>query len=202
MCGRFVRHTPVQLLATLFDCLPPAQDIPASGNVAPTQTVAAVRAGRHGRELVGLRWGLIPSWAGDAKSAFKLINARAETVAEKPAFRGAFKARRCLIPADGFYEWQTLGKVKQPYLFRLRSGQPFAFAGLWERWQPPAAPAVESCTLITTAANDVVRPYHDRMPVMLAPADWSAWLDRADVALLRPYPAAEMESSPVEKLGP
>ena len=162
--------------------------------------------GANGRELVGLRWGLIPSWSKDAKTAYKLINARAETVAEKPAFRSAFKSRRCLLPADGFYEWRTLGKAKQPYLFRPRDRQPFAFAGLWEHWQPPTVadlwgsaepPApIESCTIITTTANELVGEIHDRMPVMLPQSAWQQWLDHADESLLRQYPATAMESAP------
>jgi len=153
------------------------------------------------RALVSLKWGLIPSWAKDAKIAYSLINARSETVAEKPAFRAAFKARRCLIPATSFYEWQKTGtKTKQPFAFTMLNGAMFAFAGLWERWRDDAdveAPVVQSCTILTTEANEVVRPVHDRMPVIVAPADFAAWLDpRTAVAdlhpLLRPYAAEEM----------
>jgi len=155
------------------------------------------------RALVSLKWGLIPSWAKDAKIAYSLINARSETVAEKPAFRAAFKARRCLIPATSFFEWQKTGtKHKQPYAFSMRDGAMFAFAGLWESWQSNDGEAVQSCTILTTEANAVVRPFHDRMPVILSPTDFAAWLDPQTPAaelhtLLRPYPVEEMTAVPV-----
>jgi putative SOS response-associated peptidase YedK len=145
----------------------------------------------------------VPSWAKEPAIGSRLINARAETVAEKPAFRAAFKARRCLIPTSGFYEWQaTGGKQKQPYLIRMRDGRPFALAGLWERWQGGDGGLVETCAILTTTANEVVRPVHERMPVIVARADFVAWLDprtsAAELhALLRPYPAEAMEAVPV-----
>jgi putative SOS response-associated peptidase YedK len=151
--------------------------MPAAYNVAPTQKVAAVRLPDSRRELVSLRWGLIPSWAEDPKIGSRLINARAETAADKPSFRAAFRTRRCLLPADGFYEWQKLAGGKQPFYFRRRDGRPFAFAGLWEQWRNPADEIIESCTILTTAANAVVRPVHDRMPVILDPAAYDRWLD-------------------------
>ena len=149
-----------------------------------------------------LRWGLIPHWSKDQKIGYKLINARCETVASTPAFRSAFKARRCLIPAAGYYEWQRRDGKKQPFLFRRKDGRPFAFAGLWEHWESPEGELVESCTIVTTDANDLARPIHDRMPVIIDPADFGLWLDPAGKleqcqALLRPYTAGGMEAYPV-----
>jgi putative SOS response-associated peptidase YedK len=175
MCGRFVRTTPVKVLASLFDCPPPAFDLPPNYNTAPTQSVAVVRFGADAsRELVALRWGLLPSWATDDRTS--LVNARADSVATKPSFRTAFKKRRCLMPADGYYEWRKEGKLKQPYLFRRRDNKPFAFAALWEIWTKGAEP-VQSCALITTDANEMASTVHDRMPVILAEGDYARWLD-------------------------
>src|SRR5262249_19769209 len=157
--------------------------------------VTAVRG--EARAVAWLRRGLVPSWANDLGLGARLLNARAETVAEKPAFRAAFARRRCLIPADGFYEWRALAGKKQPILFRLRQGRPFAFAGLGECWQGPAGP-VESCAVLTTAANDLVKPVHDRMPVILDPRHYEGWLDPGltDPSLLRswlrPWDPADM----------
>ena len=147
-----------------------------------------------------LHWGLVPSWADDPKIGNRMINARAETAADKPSFRTAMRRRRCLIVADGFYEWQTIGKRRQPMYIHMRDGRPFAFAGLWESWEGADHSALESCTILTTSANDLVRPIHDRMPVIIAPADYARWLDPAVqqaepiLPLLRPYPAEEMEA--------
>jgi putative SOS response-associated peptidase YedK len=150
-----------------------------------------------------LKWGLVPSWAKDISIGAKLINARSETVTEKPSFREAFKQRRCIIPADGFYEWQRTEGRKQPFFFQMRDERPFGFAGLWERWQGATGQVIESCTILTTEANEVLRPVHDRMPVILHSDDYELWLDE-DVRkreflndLLRPYPAKEMVSHPV-----
>jgi putative SOS response-associated peptidase YedK len=166
------------------------QQLPLRFNVAPTQDIPVVRHTDAGRELKLMRWGFIPSWSKDAKSGPLLINARAETAAEKPAFRSAFKSSRCLIPADGFYEWKKIAGKKQPYHIRCADGRPFAFAGLWGKWHD-----LESCTILTTDANDLVRPMHDRMPVILSPAGYAAWLD-PDVEdpqrLLTPLPASDM----------
>jgi putative SOS response-associated peptidase YedK len=154
-------------------------------------------------ELTLVRWGLIPSWAKDPAIGNRMINARAESVAEKPAFRAAFRRRRCLVLADGFYEWQKRGRgPKQPYLIRLRSGRPFAFAGLWESWRAPEGELVESCTLLTTTPNSLVERIHDRMPVLLHRRDHARWLtegeDPAKLAeLLAPFPAEEMAAHPV-----
>jgi putative SOS response-associated peptidase YedK len=179
-------------------------------NIAPTQTVAAVRSAESGdgRELSLVKWGLIPSWAKDAKIGNSLINARADTVATKPSFRSAFKKRRCLIPADGFYEWKAIPgqKVKQPYLIGIRDAPAFAFAGLWERWSAPDGQKVDSCSIITTDANELMAQVHNRMPVILDSADYDRWLDRnrqdpQDVAdLLKPFPAERMQLTPVSTL--
>jgi putative SOS response-associated peptidase YedK len=181
-------------------------------NIAPTQDVLAVRAAEGGqREAAMLRWGLVPSWAKELQSGAPLINARAETVAEKPAFRTALRRRRCLIPADGFYEWQQSGAArgkKQPYYIHRRDERPFAFAGLWERWTakdspPPEQFAIESCTIVTTAANATLAPLHDRMPVVLAEGDYALWLDpalqdaAAVVPLLAPCDDEELIAEPV-----
>jgi putative SOS response-associated peptidase YedK len=204
MCGRFSLFTAPSDLAEWLG-LPEVPDLPPRYNVAPNQPVAAVRAGPGGgRELVRLRWGLVPPWSADPGAGPLLINARAETAADKPAFRAALRARRCLLPASGFYEW-VRGKAgkKQPIHFRLRDGRPFAFAALWERWQAPGGPAVESCAILTTVANELVRPVHDRMPVILDPAGYCPWLDPAVrdpaalAAWLRPFPAEAMTASPV-----
>jgi len=193
------------VLATLFDFEAPAE-MPPRYNIAPTQPVAAIRleAATETREYAALRWGLVPSWATDLKIGSRLINARAETVASKPAFRAAFAKRRCLIPADGFYEWRPQGKEKQPYLIQMGDGQPFVFAGLWERWQGENLPPLETCTILTTTANELMKPLHERMPVILSPANCQRWLDpktsKADAeALLRPWPAENLTAVPVGK---
>jgi putative SOS response-associated peptidase YedK len=204
MCGRFTLTASAQSVQSLFPLLDLAEELEPRYNVAPTQPVLAVRAGAAGQqELVALRWGLVPAWAADLSGGSRLINARSETAASKPAFRSAFRQRRCLILADGFYEWapQTGGR-KQPYYFRLRDGLPFAFAGLWEHWAR-GGPAVESCALLTTEANDLVRPLHERMPVILPRECFGRWLDPDCKAvpeleaLLRPYPAEAMTGYPV-----
>ena len=207
MCGRYSITTPIEALARLFRLDGPLVNLAPRYNVAPSQTVPVIRPkpddGGEGRALAMLRWGLVPSWAKDPAIGTRMINARAEMAAEKPAFRAAMRARRCLVPADGFYEWRKLGKAKQPYLIRLADGGPFAFAGLWERWQGPDGALVESCAILTTTANPLCAPIHPRMPVILAPADHAAWLDIAgrDAAalgpLLRPYPAAGMVAYPL-----
>jgi putative SOS response-associated peptidase YedK len=195
--------TPGQVIAEVFG-LDDVPELSPRFNIAPTQAVAAVRArAGGGRELVALTWGLIPSWSKDRAIGSRMINARAETVGEKPAFRAALRARRCLILADGFYEWQKLGARKQPHHIRMRDGRPFAFAGLWERWTPPDGDPVESCTIITTVPNEIVAPIHDRMPVILAPAELDLWLDpgvrdpAVAAGLLRPHPAGDMVAYPV-----
>jgi putative SOS response-associated peptidase YedK len=199
MCGRYTLTTPAPKLAEHFH-LHTVPDLAPRYNIAPTQSVAVVRAAAlEGRTLTMARWGLVPSWAADPSIGNRLLNARAETVADKPAFRAALRQRRCLIPADGFYEWQPLpGRKKLPYHIRLRRGGPFAFAGLWERWPAPDGRPLESCTILTTEANELVRPIHDRMPVILQEEAYAAWLnpEQHDVhriqTWLRPYLAEEM----------
>ncbi len=208
MCGRFTLRTPAHRLAEAFGVrnLP---NLAPRYNIAPSQDVAAVRRAEDGdgRELVLLRWGLVPYWAKDPAIGNRMINARAETVAEKPAFRAAFRRRRCLVAADGFYEWQkTADGKKQPWFIRLADDAPFAIAGLWERWKSPQGDAVESCTLITTEANETLGPIHDRMPVILAPDAWDAWLAPesasagALTALLRPYTGDGLTAQPIGRL--
>lgn len=187
--------------------LPEIPDLQPRYNIAPTQPVAAVRLPEDGadRELVMLHWGLIPFWAKDPRIGARMINARAETAADKPAFRAAFRRRRCLVPADGFYEWQKQNGTKQPYYIHLQDGRPFAFAGLWERWRGEDDAVIESCTLLTTKPNELVRPLHNRMPVILHPHNYALWLDpeveQADALrrLLDPFPSGEMEAYPVSR---
>ena len=167
MCGRFTLRKPAGEVAEAFD-VPEVFEYPPRFNIAPTQDVPVIRlaADRAVRDLGLLHWGLIPSWAADPAMGNRMINARAETVATKPAFRHAFKAKRCLVVADAFYEWRKLDGRKQPYLIHLRDDRPFAFAGLWERWDRGGEP-IESCTIITTEANELMTPIHDRMPVIV-----------------------------------
>ena len=182
----------------------PALNLRPRYNVAPAQNVAAVRSEDGDRRLSMLRWGLIPVWSKKPNIGYSLINARSETVASKPAFRSAYRARRCLIPADGFYEWVRQGSVKQPYLIGLKDGGMMAFAGLWERWfipedvaLPPSlaelepGDAVETCTILTTTANETLAPLHHRMPVILPPEHFDPWLDGQTMAL-DPYPSEKM----------
>jgi putative SOS response-associated peptidase YedK len=204
VCGRFTRTRFTHQVAALFDALADAADRPPSYNIAPTQPVAAIRQEDDGRHLRMLRWGLIPEWADDRSIGARMINARAETVAEKPAFRAAFRKRRCLIVADGFFEWKTEGKHKWPHYFRLKAGEPFAFAGLWEHWSKGEQP-VETCTILTTEANSLLRPVHERMPVILRPDDYGRWLHPKETAakllpMLVPFSADLMESRAVSKL--
>ena len=211
MCGRFTLRTPMHLLTEqfLFD-FDPDQTWHPRYNIAPTQQVAAVRIGSDDgvRQLVALRWGLIPSWAKDPSIGNRMINARAETVAEKPSFRNALKRRRCLVLSDGYYEWQQQGRQgpKQPYYICMNDEQPFAFAGLWESWKDPSGNRIESCTIITTEANALTKSIHDRMPVIVPSQAHRLWLDphAVDAAPLQPllaaYPSEEMKAYPVSTL--
>ena len=212
MCGRFTLRAPASVIAEQF-ALFEAPPFTARFNIAPSQPAPVVRmrpdrteGDRGSRELVWLRWGLIPGWAQDPAIGNRLINARAETAAEKPAFRAAMRRRRCLVVADGFYEWQRTGRAKQPFFIHLRDDRPFAFAGLWEAWEGPGHSAIESCTLLTIGPNELMRPIHDRMPVILPPESYDLWLDPAMqqpnrlTPLLAPYPAEQMETSPVSSL--
>lgn len=205
MCGRFTLKCPAAALGDWFGGAPPL-DLPPRYNIAPTQMVAIVRVepATDERQWQMVRWGLIPAWAKDASIGNRLINARAETVADKPAFRAAFRRRRCLVPADGYFEWQKTSRGKQPYYIRLSDERPFAMAGLWEVWEDSGTGLrLESCTVITTEANDLTRPIHDRMPVILPTDAYGTWLaPEAPAAdawrdLLRPYDSAAMRLDPV-----
>jgi putative SOS response-associated peptidase YedK len=206
MCGRFTRKENLQHLADLLG-LPIPPPLAPRYNITPSQLVACVRTNPNTsqREWVELKWGLVPSWAMDPNIGHQLINARGETVAQKPSFRHAFKQQRCLILADGFYEWKREGKTKQPYYIRLKDHRPFAFAGLWERWGKQDS-AAGSCSLITIHANSLMEPIHHRMPVILPEQAYSLWLDPTlkNTAylsgLLEPYEANEMEAYPVSTI--
>jgi putative SOS response-associated peptidase YedK len=231
MCGRFTLRAPVSRVAEQFALLDAAPFEPRY-NIAPTQPVAVVRQSLPSpasgerrqslpspvlgegsgvravspREFVWFRWGLVPSWAKDPAIGSRLINARAETAAEKPAFRAAMRRRRCLVVADGFYEWQRLAKGKQPYFIHMRDDRPFGFAGLWESWEGADHSALETCTILTTDANDLMRPIHDRMPVIISPADYACWLDPTNekpddlLPLLQPYRGGTLVAYPVSTL--
>ena len=203
MCGRFTLIRPDKVIAEQFQ-LPQMPSLSPRYNIAPTQPVAAVRQSKDGsQELALLHWGLIPFWAKDPGIGARMINARSETVAEKPAFRAAFRQRRCLVLADGFYEWQPQEGGKQPFYIHLRDSSPFAFAGLWEHWEKAGGTTIDSCAVLTTEPNELLRPIHNRMPVILPVQDYDLWLDPAAQktealqALLRPYPAPEMRAYPV-----
>lgn len=201
MCGRYTLRSPAETLAQLFG-LPPLPGIGPRYNIAPSQPVPAVRASGEGARADPLRWGLIPFWADDPAIGYRLINARAETVAAKPAYREPFARRRCLVPADGFYEWEKLdSRRKQPWFLALRDDEPFAFAGLWDRWEGEGG-AIESCTFLTTRPNERVAPIHDRMPVILTGPALGRWLDPEAPAdelleLCAPLPADRMVATPV-----
>ena len=207
MCGRFALTAPASDIAEIFqvDVLP---DVLPRYNIAPTTQVACVVEEEGVRTMQTFRWGLIPSWAKDKKIGYRTINARAETVAGKPAFRSAFKRRRLLVLADGFYEWQRFGRgrgaTKVPHLIQLQGGTPFAMAGLWERWtDPESEEEVRSCTIVTTSGNELMKPIHDRMPVILPRDRWDLWLDgtmqdkEVLQELLVPYAADEMQERAV-----
>ena len=188
MCGRYLLKAPADALRRAFGFVEQPNLMPRY-NIAPTQEVPVIRERREPkseRTLQLLRWGLIPYFAEDMKGGAKLINARSEGIAERSSFREAFRKRRCLVPVDGFYEWRTEGKLKQPYLIQRRDREPFAFAGLWERWSPKAQlmdrPYIDSFTIVTTGANALLTALHERMPVILAPEDYARWLDRSSSA--------------------
>jgi len=219
MCGRYVSVSSPTILAERFGVTEVREQVTeANYNVAPRSEVPAIAESRGERVLDVLRWGLVPSWAKDTSIGDRQINARAETVATANAYKRAFARRRCIIPADGFYEWEKVPdpsgakskRRKQPWFFRRRDGEPLAFAGLWEVWHDPAlgddAPRIRTCVIITTDANGIVRPVHDRMPVVLPEAAWDAWLsrDNDDVTsltqLLVPSPDDELECWAVNML--
>jgi putative SOS response-associated peptidase YedK len=177
MCGRFTLHTPEPLLREVFNL---EQSVPLGlkprYNIAPSQQVPIIRDTESGREMVMAKWGLIPHWSKEAKTKYSTINARIETVAEKPTYRTPFKHRRCLIPADGFYEWKVVDGRKVPHHIRMRGGGVFAFAGLWDHWEGEGE-SMESCSIIVMPANDVMQSLHERMPAIIAPAHQDLWLD-------------------------
>ena len=207
MCGRVVHKTPLGEIRVMFETVNPLPNLPPSYNAAPTDTLPVVRLDREGRRSLDLlRWGIIPWWDKDAKIGARCINAMAETVTTKPAFRDAFTRRqRCLVPADFFYEWQKLpAGGKQPYAIGLADGTPMAMAGLWERWkEPQTGEAVRTCTIITGEPNELVAPIHNRMPGILPREAWRSWLGEEDagaddlLSLLRPFPAELMRAYPV-----
>ena len=205
MCGRYNLITDSQALVDFFDVLN-SLPIEPRYNIAPSQEIPVVRMAARGRELASMRWGLIPHWAKERKTGSGVINARAETVAEKPFFRNAFRQRRCLIPATGFYEWKPHNGGKQPYHFQIRKGGLFAFAGLWESWTGQQNRRVETCAIIVTEANEAISPIHDRMPVILRPEDFASWLSPANThpellqPLLRPCPASWVDSYAVSRM--
>lgn len=184
MCGRFAFYSPAEATAALFGATP-SEDVKPRYNIAPTQYVAAVRDDeKELRELVMLRWGLVPFWAKDPSIGNRMINARAETVAEKPSFRNAYRKRRCLVLADGFYEWQKAGDTKTPYFVSLTDGSPFAFAGLWENWSSKESDeSLQTTAIITTEANEFMAQIHQRMPVVMLPEHAGRWLN-GDMDLL------------------
>ncbi len=209
MCGRFTLVASPSEIEESFPWVEAPEQLTPRYNIAPMQPIAVIsNDGRNRLEF--FQWGLVPSWAKDPGIGNQLINARAESLAEKPAFRSAFRRRRCLILADGFYEWrrkpESGGRVKTPMYIRLKSGKPFAFAGLWEIWRPADGEALLSCTIITTTPNALLEEIHNRMPVVLRPDAYALWLDptvqdpKVLSELLRPYPASEMEAYPVSTL--
>lgn len=205
MCGRFALSENPGKIAEYFQ-LNNDFEFQSSWNIAPSFPVCTITADDEGgRNLRQMRWGLIPSWAHDAKIGNMLNNARGETVAVKPSFRSAFKYRRCIIPASGFYEWKSINRVKHPWYINLKTLEPLAFAGLWETWKGENDELVESCCIITTTANTVMEPIHDRMPVILTPGQWSDWLSLQErqtdklLTMIRPYNAGAMQAWPVSR---
>jgi putative SOS response-associated peptidase YedK len=204
MCGRFTRTKSIPAIAREFGVSEVSFELEPGYNIAPTQQVAVVIS-EGVRRLVPVQWGLVPSWAKDPSIGNKMINARAETITEKASYRNAFKKRRCLVVADGFYEWQKTGDGKRPIYIRLKSGKPFGFAGLYEIWAPPQGEPITTCTIITTEANELMKPIHDRMPVIIPKDKEDLWLD-AEVKdqetlldLLKPYPSGDLEAYPVSR---
>ncbi len=206
MCGRFEIHSDIEIIARIFGLLPADVRIGLlpSYNVAPTNDVPVIVQDRK-RRLILCRWGFVPSWSKDEKTGFSMINARAETVAEKPAFRQAFRTQRCIVIADGFYEWRKSGKTRLPLHIHLKSRQPMGLAGLYSRWTSPEGKETCTCTIIVTDANELVAPVHDRMPVILRTGEYDRWLDpslqdpSALQQLLRPYPAQELDMHQVSQ---
>jgi putative SOS response-associated peptidase YedK len=205
MCGRFAQIEPIGTIIKAFFIDDILTEILPSYNIAPGSNILSVVRKEGKRQLVDFHWGLVPHWAKDQSIGQKMINARSESVSQKPSFRAAFKSRRCLIVASGFYEWKKEGRIKTPFYVKLSSGNPFVFAGLYETWISPTGIELRTCTIITTEANDIMKPIHDRMPVILSNDREDRWLDISiqpedALALLSPYPADEMESYPVSTM--
>jgi len=205
MCGRFAFYSPHEAVIRLFG-VATAPEIEPRWNIAPTQFIATVRESAGPREVAMLYWGLVPSWAKEKSIGARMINARSETLGEKPSFRSAFRRRRCLILADGYYEWQRSGSVKQPYFIAFDDGQPFGMAGLWERWRDPATgEPLESCCIVTTSPAPTVAHVHDRMPVIVPPDACAEWLDPKNEAtdrlarLFEPCGRPDLRARPVSR---
>lgn len=202
MCGRYAFNATPAQVAEHFG-LAACADFAPRFNIPPGTDIPVIRHSPEGQRVLHLlRWGLIPHWAKDPSIGNKLNNARGESVAEKPSFREAFKRRRCLIPASGFYEWKAEGGVKQPYYISLKSGEHLAMGGLWETWQSPEGDLLRTCAIITTGPNALMESIHDRMPVILAPEHWQAWLTAPPgeaAGLLAPFPAKSMQAWPVDR---
>jgi len=207
VCGRFTQQRPTAELAAVFDAEPPPEELLPTWNLAPTDPAAVVVERADRRAIRAYRWGLIPSWSKDEKVASKMFNARAETLATSGAFRESFRRRRCIVPADAFYEWQRQGGARQPFLIRRGDGAPLALAGLWSGWHhPETEQVIRSFTIVTTTANQKLSSIHNRMPVVLAPKDWDLWLDPANreteelTGLLQPSGDDELVLFPVRPL--
>ncbi len=202
MCGRFALKAPASELITRFG-LDECAEYAVRYNIPPGSDIPVIRQSPEGKRVLHLlRWGLVPHWAKDASIGARLNNARSESAAEKPSFRSAFQRRRCLVPASGFYEWKTEGKIKQPYYISLKSGEPMAMGGLWESWKSADGGVMRTACILTTGPNTLMAPIHDRMPVIIGPAHWSAWLCApADQIhpLLAAYAADEMQAWPVSR---
>lgn len=202
MCGRYVLSIDPAALSEYF-ALAACEPYAPRWNIPPGTDIPVIRRSPEGGRVAHLlRWGLVPHWAKDKTIGQRLTNARAESVTDKPAFRSAFARRRCLIPADGFYEWKAEGKCKQPYYISLRDGSPLAMAGLWESWTSPTGEILRSCAIITTAANALMQPIHDRMPAIIAPEHWQDWLAAPPEAvshLLAPFPSEPLQAWPVDR---
>lgn len=199
MCGRYALTSPPEVITERFK-LHWSEKVSTRYNIAPGQLIPVVRPANQGTELAMLKWGLIPSWSKDAAIGARLNNARAETVADKPSFRGAYRSRHCLVPANAFYEWKTMGGRKQPYCIGLKDGALFGMAGLWERWKSDAGEQVETVVIITTGANELVSQLHERMPVIIQPENYATWLDASNpggVDLLKSFPSERMRYYPV-----
>jgi putative SOS response-associated peptidase YedK len=204
MCGRFILRTDLRTVLEAFDIRTIAGEYRTGDHISPGQPVSAVIRNGDQNSLVHFRWGLIPSWAKDPSIGNRLFNARAETIAEKPSFRNAFRKKRCLIIADGFYEWQKSGRMRKPFLFSLKSGTPFGFAGLYESWEAPDRQPINTCTIITTQPNELIKSIHDRMPVIVPADQYAIWMDpenqnqKALLSILQSCPAEWLDMQEVQ----